>query len=89
MDTKNYKRINPSQLTYEKAVKRLEEITNTLSKKTQSNELDEAINLFEEGTELTDYCRTQLTNAQQKINEIKKVSNLEELDKIKTELKDR
>ncbi len=58
------------EMTYEKAVARLEEILALLEKNKTS--LDESIKLFEEGTKLTAFCRDKLENAKQKITEISK-----------------
>lgn len=57
-------------LTYEQAIRRLEEIVTTL----ESNEtsLDDALKLFEEGTRLTSFCNKKLNEAKQKITEIEK-----------------
>ena len=59
-----------NELTYEKAVARLEEILALLEKNETS--LDESIKLFEEGTKLTAFCRDKLENAKQRITEISK-----------------
>lgn len=58
------------QISYEKAIERLEEIVEKLN----SNEisLDESLLLFEEGTKLTKDCHDKLENAKQKIVEIEK-----------------
>ena len=58
------------QISYEKAIERLEEIVEKLN----SNEisLDESLLLFEEGTKLTKDCQDMLENAKQKIVEIEK-----------------
>ena len=58
------------ELTYEKAVKRLEEIVNLLEKNEAS--LDESMKLFEEGTKLAAFCNKIMTEAKQKITEINK-----------------
>ena len=58
------------ELTYEKAVKRLEEIVDLLEK--NEAHLDESMNLFEEGTKLAAFCNEKLVNAKQKITEINK-----------------
>lgn len=58
------------KMTYEKAVERLEEIVSLLEKNEAS--LDEALELFEEGTKLTKYCNDILSEAKQKISEIEK-----------------
>lgn len=53
------------ELTYEKAVTRLEEIVSLLEKNDVS--LDDSIKLFEEGTRLTAFCSEKLKNAKAKI----------------------
>ena len=58
------------EMTYEKAISRLEEIVSALEKNDVS--LDESLKLFEEGTKLTAFCADQLKNAQQKITELTK-----------------
>lgn len=57
-------------LTYEKAVKRLEEIVDILEKNEIS--LDESLKIFEEGTKLVAFCSNKLNDAKQKIVEIEK-----------------
>ena len=57
-------------LTYENAVKRLEEIVLILEKNEVS--LEESMKLFEEGTALSVYCNNLLSEAKQKITEINK-----------------
>jgi exodeoxyribonuclease VII small subunit len=54
--------------TYEEAVSRLEEIVQLLEK----NEvpLEESINLFQEGIELSQYCNKKLENIQNKVAKI-------------------
>ena len=54
------------ELSFENAMKRLEEIVGALEKSETS--LDESIKLFEEGTKLTAFCSKTLDEAQQKIN---------------------
>lgn len=58
------------KLTYEQAVKRLEEIVAKLEK--NDAPLDESIRLFEEGTGLAGFCSEKLTQAKQKITELNK-----------------
>ena len=58
------------EMTYEKAVLRLEEIVAALEKNEVS--LDESLKLFEEGTRLTAFCADKLKSAQQKITELVK-----------------
>lgn len=53
------------ELTYEKAMSRLEEIVSLLEKNDVS--LDDSIKLFEEGTRLTAFCSEKLKNAKAKI----------------------
>lgn len=53
------------ELTYEKAMTRLEEIVSLLEKNDVS--LDDSIKLFEEGTRLTAFCSEKLKNAKAKI----------------------
>lgn len=58
------------EITYEQAMKRLEEIVNML----EGNEisLDESMKLFEEGTKLSALCSKKLEEAQQKITTLTK-----------------
>lgn len=58
------------EMTYESAIKRLEEIVDALDKNEVS--LDESMKLFEEGTKLTAFCSAKLKEAEQKITEISK-----------------
>lgn len=57
-------------LTYEKAIVRLEEIVTLLEKNEAS--LEESIKLFEEGTRLTAFCSEKLKDAEQKITKLTK-----------------
>ncbi|MBQ9532069.1 MAG: exodeoxyribonuclease VII small subunit [Eubacterium sp.] len=59
-----------SDMTYEQAIKRLDEIVFLLEK--NEIELDESLSLFEEGTKLTAFCTKKLNEAKQKISEIEK-----------------
>ena len=58
------------EMTYEKAISRLEEIVSALEKNDVT--LDESLKLFEEGRKLTAFSADQLKNAQQKITELTK-----------------
>ena len=58
------------EITYEEAVKRLEEIVTLLEKNEAT--LDESMNLFEEGTKLAAICNKKLNDAKQKITIINK-----------------
>ncbi len=60
-------------MTYEQAVKRLEEIVLRLENK--DTPLEESINLFEEGTKLAAFCNEKLSTAKQKITELSDNSN--------------
>ena len=52
-------------LTYEQALKKLEDIINKLNE--GSIPLDESIALYEEGIKLSEFCMKKLDNAKQKI----------------------
>lgn len=54
-----------SELSFEAAMKRLEEITELLESGKMS--LEESMKLFEEGTSLADFCNKQLDTAELKI----------------------
>ena len=64
------------ELTFEMAMKRLEEIVNALENGTVS--LDDSLKLFEEGIKLTKYCENELKNIESKAAKILEDSN--ELD---------
>lgn len=66
---------NTKEMTYESAVKRLEEIVGILEKNEVS--LDESMKLFEEGTKLTVYCSKKLQEAEQKITVLTNEENKE------------
>lgn len=63
------------EMTYESAVKRLEEIVGILEKNEVS--LDESMKLFEEGAKLTVYCSKKLQEAEQKITVLTNEENKE------------
>lgn len=56
------------EMTYEKAMQRLDEISKLLENGECS--LEESVTLFEEGTKLADFCGKCLKNAEQKITEL-------------------
>ena len=62
--------MSEKNMTYEKAIERLEEIVAALDDNSVS--LDKALKLFKEGTELTAFCTKMLSDAKQKITEIEK-----------------
>jgi len=55
-------------ITLEKALKRLEEITGLMD--SDAIELEESIELFQEGMELATYCREKITAAEQKVQKV-------------------
>ena len=57
-----------AKMTYEQAIKRLEEIVEALNG--GSLPLDESIKLFEESTKLAAFCTKSLENAKLKITEL-------------------
>ena len=61
------------ELTYEKAVKRLEEIVNLLEKNEAS--LDESMKLFQEGVTLANECKQYLKEYKGKLEIIKEEIN--------------
>ena len=54
-----------NDLTFEQALKRLEEIVKTMEQGSAS--LDESLKLFEEGTALAAFCSAQLNAAELKV----------------------
>ena len=66
----NNDKMTNEDMTYEKAISRLEEIVALLEKNEAT--LDESIKLYEEGTRLTVFCSERLAEAQQKITELTK-----------------
>lgn len=65
-------------MTYEQAVKELEDILNSLEN--QDTSLDEAMKLFEKSVELSKICFDKIKQTQGKVEIIKK-----ELDQIKVQ----
>ncbi len=70
--------LNMEQLTYEQAIKRLEDIVNQL----EANEvaLEESIALFQEGMELSKICDSKLKNIQKKVAQIYEDGQLKDLE---------
>lgn len=64
--------------SFEKKILRLEEISDLLE--SEETELEEAIELFEEGIELSRDCLTTLKTAEIKITELKKKIDKLDLD---------
>ncbi len=65
-------------LTFESALKRLEEIAKKLEEENLS--LDEALKYFEEGMKLSKFCNEQLSQAENKVKIIIKDSELKEME---------
>ncbi|MDR1630923.1 MAG: exodeoxyribonuclease VII small subunit [Oscillospiraceae bacterium] len=61
------------QMTYEQAMKRLEEIVKQLEN--GSLPLEDAMGLFEEGTKLSGFCAERLSVAEQKVTELSQLSS--------------
>ncbi len=61
--------MDTSGITFESALKRLEEIVKLLEQ--ENITLDETIKLYEEGMKLSDFCMKRLTEAENKIMVIK------------------
>ena len=59
---------NVDQLSFEDALKRLEEIVRTLEK--GEAPLDQSIELYQEGDRLRRHCEARLKNAQERIEQI-------------------
>ena len=59
---------DPSQLSFEDALKRLEEIVRTLEK--GEAPLDRSIELYQEGDRLKRHCEARLRDAQARIEQI-------------------
>ena len=60
-------------LTYEQALKKLEDIINKLNE--GSIPLDESITLYEEGIKLSEFCMKKLDSAKQKIISLNEAQN--------------
>ncbi|HHM02972.1 MAG TPA: exodeoxyribonuclease VII small subunit [Caldithrix abyssi] len=58
----------PAKKSFEQALKRLEEITETLEEGQAS--LQKSIKLYEEAYTLIDFCRGELKSAEQKIKKV-------------------
>ena len=62
-----------AEITFEQALKRLEEITVKLEN--GALPLDESMKLYEEGVKLSDICAKQLIEAELKIKTLSEVEN--------------
>ena len=65
-----------SDLSFEDALEQLEEIVNKLENEDVS--LEESVNLYERGMELSKYCTNTLENAEQRIEKVNKRLNEED-----------
>ena len=63
------------KLTFEKAIKELEELVDSLDKGDVS--LDEAIAAYDRGSQLKDYCEKKLQEAKMKVDTIQASDNTE------------
>ncbi len=59
-----------SSITFEKAIKRLEEIVKELE--SSNIEIEKALTIFEEGTKLSKICAEKLLNIEKRIEILKK-----------------
>ena len=64
---------NLEKLTFEKAMKELEELVDSLDKGDVS--LDEAIAAYDRGSQLKDYCEKKLQEAKMKVDTIQASDN--------------
>lgn len=60
-----------NEITYESAVKRLQDIVKILE--TGGLALEESVRLFEEGAKLAEFCNNELKNAEQRIINLRDV----------------
>ncbi len=63
------------KLTFEKAMKELEELVDSLDKGNVS--LDEAIAAYDRGSQLKDYCQKKLQEAKMKVDTIQLSDNID------------
>lgn len=72
------------KLTFDQAMKRLNEIVSALDK--NELELEKAITLFEEGLQLVTFCEDKLKGFEGKIEQLLKTSNSEKENQHETDL---
>ena len=65
-------------MTYEEAIKKLENIVSMLESNNVS--LEESVNLFQEGILLSQYCDNKLKNIQEKVTKIFENGQLKDLN---------
>ena len=66
------------KMTFEQAIKRLEEIVDLLENNETS--LDDSVELFQEGVQLSQYCSKILGNVENKVSKILIDGQLEDFD---------
>ena len=66
------------KMTFEQAIKRLEEIVDLLENNETS--LDDSVELFQEGVQLSQYCSKTLGNVENKVSKILIDGQLEDFD---------
>lgn len=66
------------KMTFEQAIKRLEEIVDLLENNETS--LDDSVELFQEGVQLSQYCSKKLENVENKVSKILIDGQLEDFD---------
>ena len=66
------------KMTFEQAIKRLEEIVDLLENNETS--LDDSVELFQEGVQLSQYCSKKLGNVENKASKILIDGQLEDFD---------
>jgi exodeoxyribonuclease VII small subunit len=80
---------NSEQLSFEEALRRLEEILRKLDQRDLT--LDQALSLYEEGIRLVNLCESRLKDARLKVEVILKEKEgfiIEDLESAKQKLKD-
>ena len=65
-------------MTFEQALNRLEEIVQLLEKDTTS--LDQSVDLFQEGIQLSNYCSKEINNVEDKVAKILLNGKIEDFD---------
>ena len=65
------------KMTFEQAIKRLEEIVDLENNETS---LDDSVELFQEGVQLSQYCSKKLGNVENKVSKILIDGQLEDFD---------
>ena len=66
------------KMTFEQAIKRLEEIVDLLENNETS--LDDSVELFQEGVQLSQHCSKKLGNVENKVSKILIDGQLEDFD---------